>query len=173
MVKFALIVAAARNGVIGRDNGLPWHLPADLKHFRAVTLGKPVIMGRKTFQSIGRPLPGRDNIVISHARSWTADGITIVPTLEAALTAARTAASARGASEAMIIGGAQIYALALPLADRVYLTEIDLSPSGDTHFPAIDPKLWQEVSRESHPAVGEFPAHSFVIFDRAADAANA
>lgn len=165
-IRVAAIVAVAANRVIGQDNKLPWHLPADLKYFRAVTMGKPVIMGRKTFDSIGRPLPGRDNIVISRNPDWRADGVTAAPSLEAAIAAARAAAAARDADEIMIIGGAQIYALALPLADRLYVTEVALEPAGDSHFPALDPALWQETSRDPHAAEGNSPAHSFLIYDR-------
>lgn len=165
-IRVAAVVAVAANNVIGNGNQLPWHLPADLKYFRAVTMGRPVIMGRKTFQSIGRPLPGRDNIVISHARSWTAEGVSVVPGIEAALEAGQKAAKARGVDEIMVIGGAQIYALAMPHLDRLYVTEVDLTPKGDTFFPAIDPALWQESKRDPQPAMGEFPAHSFVVYDR-------
>lgn len=167
MAKVAIVVAVAKNGVIGRNNQLPWRLPADLKHFKAVTWGKPVIMGRKTFQSIGKPLPGRDNIVISRARRWDAGGVTVVPDMEAALEVARKAAAARGVDEISVIGGAQVYALALPFTDRVYLTEIDMTPEGDTWFLALSPEEWREVSRDSHPAEGEYPAHSYVLYERA------
>lgn len=169
MVKLAIVVAVAKNGVIGRDNQLPWRLPADLKHFKAVTWGKPVIMGRKTFQSIGKALPGRENIVISRARRWDAGGVTVVPNLEAALEVAKAAAEAREAEEISVIGGAQIYDLALPHTDRIYLTEIDMSPAGDTWFPALSPDEWREVSRDSHPAEGEYPAHSYIVYERRRD----
>jgi dihydrofolate reductase len=166
MTRVALVVAVAKNGVIGKDNKLPWRLPGDLKHFRELTWGKPIVMGRKTFQSLGRPLPGRDNIVVSRSRRWDAGGVTVVPTVESALEVAAPLAKAKGVDEVMIIGGAQIYALALPLADRVYLTEVDAAPEGDTFFPALDPATWRETDRVTHPAVGEFPAHAFVVYDR-------
>lgn len=167
-VRVAAVVAVAANNVIGNGNQLPWHLPADLKYFRAITMGKPVIMGRRTFQSIGRPLPGRDNIVISHARDWTAAEVRVVPGIEAAISAGQQAAAARAVDEIMVIGGAQIYTLAMPYLDRLYVTEIALKPRGDTCFPAIDPTLWRETSRDPQPAAGEFPAHDFVIYDRRA-----
>lgn len=166
MTRVALVVAVAKNGVIGKDNKLPWRLPGDLKHFRELTWGKPIVMGRKTFQSLGRPLPGRDNIVVSRSRRWDAGGVTVVPTVESALEVGARLAEAKGVDEVMIIGGAQIYALALPLADRVYLTEVDAAPEGDTFFPALDPATWRETDRVAHPAVGEFPAHAFVVYDR-------
>lgn len=155
-----LVVAAADNGVIGRDGAMPWHLPADLRRFRQLTMGKPVIMGRKTFQSIGKPLPGRHNIVLSRESGWSADGVSVVAGLPQAVALAAEEAPA----EIMVIGGAQIYALARPLADRIELTRIHLSPAGDARFPDPDPTQWQEVGRESHAADGELPAHDFLRY---------
>lgn len=166
MMRIALVVAVAKNGVIGKDNKLPWRLPGDLKHFRELTWGKPIIMGRKTFQSLGRPLPGRDNIVISRSRRWDAGGVTVVPTVDSAIEIGKRLAAAKGVDEVMIIGGAQIYALALPQADRVYMTEIAAAPDGDTFFPTLEPATWREIERVAHPAAGEFPAHAFVVYDR-------
>lgn len=140
-----LIIAAAENNVIGRDGKMPWHLPSELKYFRARTLGKPVIMGRKTFQSVGRPLPGRDNIVITRDASFAASGATVVGSLDAAIAAARIAATAMGATEIMVLGGADIYRQALPLAGRVYLTRVAATPEGDTSFPTLDPLVWRLV----------------------------
>ncbi len=137
-----LIVAAAENGVIGRDGRMPWHLPSELKYFRSRTMGKPVIMGRKTFQSIGKPLPGRTNIVITRDQAFTADGTTVVGSLEEALAAARIAASASGVMEIMVLGGAEIFRQALPLAARVYLTRVATNPEGDTYFPALNSDQW-------------------------------
>ncbi|MDA5193411.1 dihydrofolate reductase [Govanella unica] len=165
-IRVSAIVAVASNRVIGLDNKMPWHLPADLKYFRAVTMGKPVLMGRKTFQSIGRPLPGRDNIVITRSADWQAEGVSTAQSLEAAIAAGKNAAEARGVDEIMIIGGAQIYALALPLTDRLYVTEVTLTPEGDSYFPPLDPAVWQETAREDHVAEGDRPAHSFLIYDR-------
>jgi len=141
-----LVVAHARNHVIGREGGMPWHLPADLAHFKAVTLNKPVIMGRRTFQSIGNPLPGRVNIVATRDTSFTAEGIAIAHSLDEAL------AVAGDVDEVMVIGGAEIYRLALPRASRIHLTLIDADIDGDTHFPEYDDGAWREVSREYRAA---------------------
>jgi dihydrofolate reductase len=166
-MKLALIVAAARNRAIGLHNKMPWHLPEDLKYFKRVTLGKPVIMGRNTFESIGRPLPGRPNIVISRNAGYKADGITLVNSLEAALQAAAQLLPP-GVDEVMVIGGAQIYAQALPQTTRLYLTEVDAEPQADAFFPAIDRAGWRETARESYAACERNPyAYSFVVLDRA------
>ncbi|QSX32888.1 type 3 dihydrofolate reductase [Shewanella avicenniae] len=133
----AMIAAMAHNRVIGKDNQMPWHLPDDLRHFKAMTLGKPVIMGRRTFESIGRPLPGRCNIVVSRQQDYHADGITLVASLQDALLAAGQV------EEVVVIGGGQLYREALPLAQRLYLTEIDLEVAGDTTFPEWDDGSWQ------------------------------
>ena len=142
----SLIAAIARNGVIGIDNRLPWHLPADLKHFKALTTGHAVIMGRKTWESLPakfRPLPGRRNIVVTRNAAFRAEGALVAGSLAAAVALAES-------SEAFIIGGAELYAAALPLADRLCLTEIDADFEGDTRFPAVDPKRWREASRSRY-----------------------
>jgi dihydrofolate reductase len=162
----AFVVARADNGVIGRDNGLPWHLPEDLKHFKRLTVGKPIVMGRKTFESIGKPLPGRHNIVLTRDPEWRAEGVTVVPNLAEAIAAAGLDPRAR-APEIMIVGGAHVYAEALPIATRVYLTEVHAAPGGDTILPAFDPAQWRETAREDHPAEDDRPAYSFVTLDRA------
>lgn len=159
-MELVLVVAAAENGVIGKDGAMPWHLPADLRHFRRITMGKPVIMGRKTWHSIGRPLPGRQNIVLTRDRAFHGTGATIVSSLDEALAAAGAAA------EAMVIGGAEIYALARPLATRIELTRIHAAPEGDTYFPEPEASLWVETAREDHAADGEAPAHSFLSYAR-------
>lgn len=156
----SLVVAVAENGVIGQGNAMPWHLPDDLKHFKALTLGKPVVMGRKTFDSLPRPLPGRHNIVISRNLDWTPPPsdpqtpISVAHSLVSALEIARSTAPApvgvhglpdQGEVEVCIIGGADIFALALPLADRLYLTEVHDSPPGDVYFPPFDLEDWKEV----------------------------
>lgn len=146
-LQIALVVAVAENGVIGRGGKLPWHVPSDLKTFRRLTLGKPVVMGRKTYQSIGKPLPGRDTIVVTRDPAFHADGIEVAKDLAEALVMAGKAAQARGVGEVMIVGGAQIYAASLPGADRIYLTRIHAAPAGDTTFPDPDPDVWQEVTR--------------------------
>lgn len=159
-----LVVARARNGVIGKDNAMPWHLPADLKRFKAITIGKPVVMGRKTFESIGKPLPGRHNIVLTRQPGWQAEGVTVVPNLAEAVAAAGLDPRVRG--HIMIIGGAEIYALALPIATRVELTEIDAAPEGDTFLPAFDPARWQEVARVTHAPEGDRPGYAFITLER-------
>ena len=144
----SMIAAMAHDRVIGLDNQMPWHLPADLAHFKRVTLGKPVLMGRKTFESIGRPLPGRRNLVISRNPDYRADGVEVIDSVEAAL--ALLADS--DVAELMVIGGGHLYGQLLPRADRLYLTRIDLAVEGDTRFPAFDDGQWQRIDCESHPA---------------------
>jgi dihydrofolate reductase len=146
-----LIVAVADNGVIGRDGGLPWRLSSDLKTFRRLTMGKPLIMGRRTFQSLRKPLDGRDNIVVSRDENFRHDGAIVVPSFPAALAQAERCARQRGVDEVMVIGGADIFAEALPLAGRIYKTEVRGSPEGDTLMPATDWAKWREVSREALP----------------------
>jgi dihydrofolate reductase len=163
-----LIAGVARNGVIGRDNQLLWRLPEDLKHFRAATLGAPVIMGRKTWASLPerfRPLPGRHNIVLSHRPDFTAAGASVAATLDEALMLAQR----DGAPRAFVIGGEQIYREALPRADELLLTEIDRDYDGDVHFPVFDRHAFGEVARERHQAAppNDF-AFSFVTYRRAA-----
>ncbi|WP_237057228.1 type 3 dihydrofolate reductase [Microbulbifer sediminum] len=150
-MQVALIAAVARNGAIGMGNRLPWRISGDLQYFKRTTLGKPVVMGRKTYESIGRPLPGRDNIVISRNPQWRADGVIRVASLEEALERARRSAEAATAGEIMVIGGAEIYRQALPLAHRLYLTEVDAEVSGDAFFPELG-DCWVESFRECYPA---------------------
>ena len=147
-----LVLARAENGVIGRDGGLPWHLPADLRRFKALTLGKPMIMGRRTFESFPAPLPGRRHIVLTRDRAWSADGAEVAHTVDAALALAGDAVS--------VIGGAEVFALFLDRADRVELTEVHGSPVGDVVVPAL--AGWREVAREDHASTDEQPAYSFV-----------
>ena len=160
-----LVVARAANGVIGRDNALPWRIPADLRHFKRLTVGKPVMMGRRTFESIGKPLPGRHNIVLTRDTAWRADGVTIAPNLAEAVAAAGLQQHARP-DEVMIIGGAAVYADALPSARRVYLTEVHAAPAGDTVLPAFDPRHWHERAREDFAPEGDTPGYSFVTLER-------
>jgi len=164
-MKIALIVALSQNNIIGRDNQLPWHLPEDLKYFKSVTMGKPVLMGRKTFDSIGRPLPGRANIVITRDAQWTADGVEVVTDIQAALAAGEKACKAAGGDEIMVIGGAQIYQKFLPLADRLYLTRVEAQVEGDAFFPEIDSTQWQQVAEEVPEKIDSHP-YRFLIFDR-------
>lgn len=162
----AMIAALAERHVIGRDNIMPWHLPADLKHFKAMTLGKPIIMGRKTWDSLGRPLPGRLNLVVSRQTDLQLDGAETFTELEAALVRAEQWAREQGVDELMLIGGAQLYAQALGRAQRLYLTRIDAQPEGDAFFPAFDENQWQCVDSQAHPAEGEAPAYRFETWTR-------
>jgi dihydrofolate reductase len=139
--RVSIIVARSRNGVIGRDNALPWHLPEELKHFRATTLGHPVVMGRSTFESIGRPLPGRRNIVVTGNARWSRPGCERAATLQQAL------ALCAAAAEVFVIGGGRLYAEAIGLADRLVVTELELDVDGDVRFPEIDAAQWREVAR--------------------------
>ena len=145
MALVSILVATDERGAIGRDGGLPWHLPNDLKRFKSLTMGKPIVMGRKTWHSIGRPLPGRQNIVITRQAGYAAVGATIVPSLAAAL-----AASGK-AEEVCVIGGAEIYRQALPMTERIHLTRIHATVPADRFFPELDLREWREVSREDHP----------------------
>lgn|SRR5690606_19268500 len=166
-MRVALIWAMSRNGVIGRNNALPWRLSEDLRYFKRVTFGKPVIMGRKTWESIGRPLPGRANIVITRDERFHADGVKIVNSLEQALAMAQSIALLDGVDEAMVIGGAEIYALALPFAQRLYLTQVHAEVEGDAWFPPLDLSNWQEVGREDFPAEGpNLYDYSFIVYDK-------
>lgn len=162
-----LIAAVARNRVIGRANTLPWRLPSDLRHFRAMTMGKPVLMGRRTFESIGRPLPGRFVVVLSADPAFRAEGVDVVRSTSEALDRAAAIARDKGADEIVVAGGGTLYRELIGLARRLYLTEVDLSPSGDTLFPEIDPSLWTEAARFPHPRSGEDEAgFAFVTYER-------
>lgn len=141
-VPIAMIAAVADNGVIGSGNAMPWRLPGDFAHFKRMTLGKPLIMGRKTFESIGKALPGRTNIVVSRQPGYQPDGVLVISSVEAALLHAQAIAAADGAGEVMIGGGAQIYAEAMPLADILYITHVALKPAGDSVFPVIERSVW-------------------------------
>lgn len=164
-----LIAAIADNGVIGRHNGLPWRVKSDLQHFRALTMGKPVVMGRKTFLSIGKPLPGRTSIVVSRDRNFAAPGIVVAPSLEAAFAAARGDALRRGVDEIIVAGGAEIYAQAMAAAARLAVTEVHKSVEGDARFPAIDRNTWQEIARtEQQSGAEDEAAFAFVTYGRAA-----
>tara|TARA_B100000676_G_scaffold310291_1_gene376343 strand:+ start:2061 stop:2570 length:510 start_codon:yes stop_codon:yes gene_type:complete len=166
-IRLSLMVAKASNRVIGRNNKLPWYLPNDLKYFKQVTFGKPVIMGRKTWDSLGKPLPGRTNIVITRQPDFQAEGAKVVATLDEAVTMAENVAFIEGQDEAVVMGGAEIYALALPKADRLYLTEVHAEVEGDTWFPEYDTSEWKEIGREDFPAEGPNPYdYSFVVYER-------
>ncbi|MEM8988316.1 MAG: dihydrofolate reductase [Pseudomonadota bacterium] len=164
MTRIAFVVAVARNGVIGRNGALPWRIPADLKWFKSVTMGKPIVMGRKTFDSIGRPLPGRENIIVTRDESYTTEGVVVAHGLEPAL----AAACKSGPEEVCIIGGAEIYAALLSRADRIYLTQVEADVEGDATFPALDVGAWavQEAGAVEAGPEAEFSCR-FIIMDRA------
>ena len=146
MSRVAFVVAVSRNGVIGRNGGLPWHISTDLKRFKAITMGKPLIMGRKTWESLPKkPLPGRPNIVITRQKNYRAEGASVVSDIPSAL------AAAGQVEEICVIGGGEIFDMFLAQTDRIYLTEVDLEVDGDTFFPPIDPAQWTETAREIHP----------------------
>lgn len=161
-MRIALIAAMAENRVIGRQNALPWRLSGDLQHFKSLTMGKPVIMGRNTHESIGKPLPGRLNIVVTSDADYRAEGCRVVHSVEEALEAAHEQ------DEAMVIGGARLYEQMLELADRIYLTLVKADVEGDVLFPPLDRGIWREVARESHPAdeKNEY-AYDFIVLDKA------
>lgn len=165
-IPLAMIAALAQNRVIGLDNKMPWHLPADLKHFKAMTLGKPIVMGRKTWDSLGRPLPGRLNLVVSRQPDLHLEGAETFGSLDAALLRAEQWAREQGATEIMLIGGAQLYQQALPLAQRLYLTRIAASPEGDAFFPAFDESLWRRTDCQAHPVDGDMPGYRFETWQR-------
>ena len=162
----SLIAALAHNRVIGRDNQLPWHLPADLKHFKALTLGKPIIMGRKTWDSLGRPLPGRLNLVVSRQPGLQLEGAEVFTSLDAALERAEAWAREEDAEELMLIGGAQLYELGLARAERLYLTRVGISPQGDAWFPEVNEAEWHPSSAIEHAPGLETPGYVFEVWDR-------
>ena len=168
-MQIVVIAAVADNGVIGRGGTMPWRLKSDMRHFRALTFGKPVVMGRKTYHSLQiKPLPGRTNIVVTRDKSFTAPGVLVAPSLDAALEAARGDAMRRGTDAIMIIGGADLYAQAMPFADRLEITQVHSRPEGDSLFPPIDPAVWREAAREAHPAgADDDAAYDFVSYLKA------
>lgn len=161
MPNISIIVAMSQNRVIGRDNELPWHISADLKRFKAITMGKPIVMGRKTWQSLGRPLPGRDNLVLTRNKKFEAGGCSVFASLDNVLECYA------GEQEVMIIGGNAVYQLALPLARKLYVTEIHQHYTGDTFFPELKEE-WLEVFREDHDAKESTPAFSFLEMEKQA-----
>lgn len=169
-LRLSLIAAVAENGVIGQDGAMPWKLSTDLRRFKSITMGKPVIMGRKTFDSIGRALPGRINIVVTRRGRAPVGDVVFVPTLGSAETAAVAAAAASDVVEAMVIGGGEIYRALMPRAARLYITHVGLAPEGDAHFPSIDPAVWRVVSAEDVPqGPNDSAASRFVVYERGAD----
>lgn len=166
-IRTSIIVAVADNGVIGNAGDLPWRISSELKNFRRLTMGKPLVMGRKTFESIGGPLDGRDMIVVTRNSAFEASGVHIVGSLEAGVETGKRFAKDRGVDEVMVIGGGEIYRAALAFADRIYLSEIHTRPDGDTTFPDLDPQIWQETSREAHAAGPKDSADfSVVVLER-------
>ena len=162
----SIVVAMGENGVIGRDGGLPWYIPGDLKLFKHTTMGKPIIMGRKTWESLGQPLPGRPNIVITRNKNYKAADAHVAHSLDQALSVAKSLAVALKEEEIMIIGGADIYQLAMTEADRLYLTEVALSPHGDAFFPKFDAGQWREISRTAYPSLDGAASYTLVIMDK-------
>lgn len=167
--RIAFVVAAGENGVIGRDGGLPWRLSSDLKRFKQITMGKPLVMGRKTFESIGKPLPGRDNIVVTRSRDFAPEGVHVAASIDEALALAEEKAAERGVDEIAVIGGGEIYAALIGRAERIYLSRVHVAPQGDTRLPPIEPDEWRETAREDH-AAGErdSAAFSLITLDRVA-----
>lgn len=166
-MEIVFVVAMGENGVIGRAGRLPWHLRSDLRHFRALTMGHPVLMGRKTYLSIGKPLPGRTNIIVSRDPALTVPGALVASSLVAALDAARGDALRRGVGAVMVIGGADIYAQLMPAAKRLEVTRVHASPEGDSHFPVIEAASWREMAREDHAAgPGDDAAFTVLTYQR-------
>ncbi|MSO67004.1 MAG: dihydrofolate reductase [Pseudolabrys sp.] len=166
-MKIVLVAAIGENNVIGHEGQLPWKLKSDLQHFRKVTLNRPVVMGRKTYESIGKLLKDRTNIVLTRDLGLIAPGSVLATSLEAAFAFARQDAAKRGADEIMVIGGSDIFAAAMPLADRLEITQVHASPKGDVKFPPIDAAVWQEVGREAHAAGADDDADfTYVTFER-------
>ena len=162
MAKIVLVAAVARNGAIGVKGGLPWRLPSDLKHLRETTWGRPMVMGRKTFDSIGKPLPGRETIVVTRDQTFARDGVHVARSIEDALALGELRAQAMGVDEIMVIGGGELYRATLDRADRIVLSEVDLAPEGDAFFPEIDMTRWREVSRKTPPR-GEKDEAAFTV----------
>jgi dihydrofolate reductase len=166
-MRLTLVVARARNGVIGRDGALPWRMPSDLKHFKAATLGKPILMGRRTWDSLSRALPGRANMVVTRNARFRARGAHVHSDLDAAIAAAGAISAASGQGEVCVIGGASLYAETLPRATRILMTEIDLAPEGDAHFPPFDEAAFRETARIPLPRTEKDDADAIVrVLDR-------
>jgi dihydrofolate reductase len=172
-VSITLIAAVARNNVIGDHGRIPWRLPSDMAHFKRTTLGAPVIMGRKQYELFGRPLPGRANIVVTRQAGYAAEGITVAASLESALMLGRDLAAEAGREDVFVIGGGEIYAQAMPLADRLVISHVELAPEGDAVFPPIDPALWQVVSRPVvEPSPKDEATYTIAIYERKRRAAD-
>lgn len=171
-MRLVLVAAVSENGVIGRNNALPWRLKSDMRHFRATTMGRPVVMGRKTYLSIGKPLPGRTNILVSRDPGYAVAGVVVAASLAAALRVARGDMLRRGGDEIAVIGGGDLFDQTLAMADRLEITEVHAESIGDVRFPVIDPALWHEVARREQAAAAEDDADmTFITYRRAAAAA--
>jgi dihydrofolate reductase len=167
-IETILVAAIAENGVIGRDNKLPWRLKSDLQYFKSVTMDKPVVMGRKTYLSIGKPLPGRTNIVVTRDPDFAASGVIVAHSIEQAMQIARKDALARGAGAIAVIGGTEIFEQTIGTADRLVLTKVHLSPQGESRFPDIDPKVWREIERsEQQKGAGDDCGFTYLTYIRA------
>lgn len=166
-ISVVIIAAVARNGVIGGGNTLPWRLSSDLKHFKALTMGKPMIMGRKTFDSIGKPLPGRETIIVTKGGKLPVKGVFTAQSMERALEVGLERAEAMATDEVCVVGGGEIYRMAMDFADRLYITHVDLAPRGDVFFPAINEAQWQQTSlQECVRSDKDEAGFSFAIYDR-------
>lgn len=166
-MRISLIVAVAENRTIGRDGGLPWHLPGDLRHFKALTIGRPVVMGRKTFESIGRPLPGRPNVVVSRGGMFKPEGVALCASIENALDNAERMAYEIGADEIMVIGGERVYRDTFAVASRIYLTEVLSKPKGNAFFPELAADEWVETARENNRrGDGDDHDYNFVTLEK-------
>ncbi len=166
-IPIAMIAGVARNGVIGADGTIPWKIPSDMAYFKRMTMGKPIVMGRKQYESVGRPLPGRTNIVVTRQPGYVREGIEVFATLEAGLDRGRQVAARDGAPEVMVIGGGEIYAQALDRAARLYISHIALDPAGDVVFPAIDPEIWRVVDEpEVVPSDKDTAAFRIRVYER-------
>lgn len=168
MITVSAIVAVAENGVIGKNNGMPWHIKSEFQYFKKTTMGHPVISGRKSFEALGKePLPGRANIIVTRDKDYSASGVTVVHTVEEAITLAKDIAEKDGVKEIFICGGAEIYRQSLHLTDKLYYTEIHLKPAGDIFFPAFDKNEWVETKREFHKALaGEDADYTITVLER-------
>lgn len=165
--RIVLLVAVAENGVIGHDNKLPWRLKSDLQRFRAISIGKPVLMGRKTFESIGKPLKDRTNIVVSRQRGYAAPGIVVTPSIETSLSVARGDALRRGSNTVVVIGGTEIFLQTMRWADCIELTLVHAEPDGDTFLPPIEPQIWRETAREPHePGPHDDARFTYITYER-------
>ncbi|KRA45491.1 dihydrofolate reductase [Devosia sp. Root635] len=172
-VRIAMIAGVAENGVIGSDQAIPWRVPSDMAFFKQTTMGKPIVMGRKQYETVGKPLPGRTNIVITRRQGYRPEGVLVFHDIDAALAKARSIALADGVDEIMVIGGGELYAQLIDRADRLYITHIDLSPAGDVRFPAIEPAQWAVVDLpEVTPSPRDEASYRVKVYERRLPAAH-